>query len=205
MSHDGFDDHIIDLYDRHAHAWAADRGDRINVEKHWLDRFVAPLAPGNTVLDLGCGSGQPIARYLIERQLRVVGVDSSASMISMCRAHFPEHEWIVADMRSLALGRRFDAVLAWDSLFHLSQEHQRRMFAVFERHCSKGAALMFTSGPRAGEAIGRYRDEPLFHASLDPAEYRALLTTHGFDVLAHLANDPECGGHTIWLARASGA
>ena len=60
---------------------------------------------------------------------------------------------------------------------------------------------MFTSGPRRGEAIGSYKGEPLFHASLDPEEYRALLDEHGFEVVTHVADDPECGGHTIWLAR----
>jgi hypothetical protein len=60
---------------------------------------------------------------------------------------------------------------------------------------------MFTSGPSHGEAIGTLEGEPLYHASLDPAEYRELLDTHGFDVVRHVAEDPECGGHTVWLAR----
>jgi hypothetical protein len=62
---------------------------------------------------------------------------------------------------------------------------------------------MFTSGPRAGEAIGSYRGDTLYHASLDPSEYRELLREHGFDVVAHVAEDETCGGHTVWLARAA--
>ena len=60
---------------------------------------------------------------------------------------------------------------------------------------------MFTSGPSDGEAIGTFQGEPLYHASLSPDEYRALLDRHGFEVVAYEAEDPECGGHTIWLAR----
>jgi len=63
------------------------------------------------------------------------------------------------------------------------------------------AALMFTSGPAVGEAIGQWQGEPLYHASLDPAEYRTLLDAHGFRVLHHHPEDPDCGGHTVWLAR----
>jgi hypothetical protein len=37
--------------------------------------------------------------------------------------------------------------------------------AVFRRHAAPKAALMFTSGPAAGEAIGAYRGEPLYHAA----------------------------------------
>ena len=63
------------------------------------------------------------------------------------------------------------------------------------------AALMFTSGPAHGEAIGSYRGEPLYHASLDAAEYRTLLSANGFEVMAHMVEDPNCGHHTIWLAQ----
>jgi len=64
------------------------------------------------VLDIGCGMGEPIGRYLVEAGLAVTGVDSSASLIAMCRERFPDHEWLVADMRTLGLGRRFDGLLA---------------------------------------------------------------------------------------------
>jgi hypothetical protein len=106
-------------------------------------------------------------------------------------------------MRDLDLGRRFAGLLAWDSLFHLRQADQRRMFDVFRRHAAPGAALMFTSGPAHGVAMGTYRGEPLYHASLDPAEYRSLLAAAGFAVVAHVAEDPGCGGRTIWLAQGA--
>ena len=94
-----------------------------------------------------------------------------------------------------------DGILAWDSFFHLRRDDQRAMFATFRAHTAPGAALMFTSGPRDGEAIGTFHGEPLYHASLVPDEYRALLDRHGFEVVAHKAEDPGSGRHTIWLAR----
>ena len=68
------------------------------------------------------------------------------------------------------------------------------------RHvAAPGAPLIFTSGPAAGEAIGEYQGEPLYHASLDPVEYRALADAHRFDVVSYVPEDPECGGLTVWL------
>lgn len=200
MSHDA----IIDLYERHAHAFDRDRGRSLQ-EQAWLDRFLALAPPGGSVLDVGCGMGEPMAAYLIGRGFAVTGVDASPSMIAMCRARFPTHEWQVGDMRALALGRTFDGVLAWDSFFHLRADDQRDMFARFAAHARPGAPLMFTSGTSAGEAIGAYCGEPLYHASLAPAEYTRLLATHGFAVRAHLENDPECGEHTVWLAARDAA
>lgn len=193
-------DRIIGLYERHAHHWDKGRG-RSLFEKPWLDRFLALLSPGASVLDLGCGSGEPIARYVIDQGHSVTGIDSSPAMIGMCKGRFPNHTWMVADMRTLSLNREFHGILAWNSFFHLHCDDQRGMFAIFRRHAAPKAALMFTSGPAYGEAIGSYQSEPLYHASLDTAEYRALLNEHGFHVVMHVIEDPACGDHTIWLAQ----
>jgi hypothetical protein len=131
----------------------------------------------------------------------VTGVDSAPAMISLCRERFPQSRWIVADMRSLNLEQRFDGLLAWDSFFHLRPEDQRAMFDIFAVHAAPRAALMFTSGTSLGHVVGSFHGEPLYHASLDAKEYRALLAARGFAVIAHAENDPECGGHTIWLAQ----
>lgn len=191
---------IVDLYDRYAAVWDQDRAKSL-FEKPWLDRFAALLPVGGSILDIGCGSAEPLARYFIAAGYAVTGADSSPAMIAICKRRFPGHGWVVADMRTLLLERRFDGVLAWDSFFHLSCDDQRKMFPIFRAHAAPSAALMFTSGPREGEAIGHYRGEPLYHASLDEAEYRALLDEFGFEVVSYLAEDPACGGHTIWLAR----
>lgn len=191
---------IVGLYERHAAAFDRLRG-RGGMEMGWLDRFAALLAPGGRVLDIGCGMGEPMARELIERGFRVTGVDSSARMIGMCRERFPAARWEVRDMRGLALGERFDGVLAWDSFFHLTRDEQRAMLEVFAAHAKPGTALMFTSGPADGEAVGVFEGEPLYHASLAPEEYRKLLAGVGFAVVRHVAEDPECGGHTVWLAQ----
>jgi 2-polyprenyl-3-methyl-5-hydroxy-6-metoxy-1,4-benzoquinol methylase len=190
---------IIDLYERHALDFDLDRSRSLQ-EKAWLDRFLAYVRPSGTVLDIGCGMGEPIARYVLGMGYDVVGIDSSPSLIEMCRGRFPDADWRVADMRSLSLGRRFDGLLAWDSFFHLSAGDQRGMFSRFADHAHPGAPLMFTSGTSEGEAIGSYRGEPLYHASLDPEEYVERLEKNGFRVRAHAADDPDCGGHTVWLA-----
>jgi 2-polyprenyl-3-methyl-5-hydroxy-6-metoxy-1,4-benzoquinol methylase len=191
---------IRSLYQRHAIDWDRERGCSL-VEKAWLDRFLALLPRNAAILDIGCGGGKPIARYLVEQGSDVTGIDSSPILIGMCAERFPDGEWIIADMRNLTLNRRFDGILAWDSFFHLSQEDQREMFPVFRKLARPKAALMFTSGSSLGEAISTYKGEPLYHGSLDGAEYRSLLHQNGFDVVRHIVEDPDCGGRTIWLAQ----
>ena len=76
------------------------------------------------------------------------------------------------------------------------------MFAVFGEHSSADALLMFNTGPEHGEAVGSYRGDPLYHASLAPAEYVALVNGIGFEVSDHAANDVRVGGRTVWLCRS---
>ena len=191
---------VVDLYQRHAGAWVAARGTEL-AERAWIERFAAMLGPGSTVLDIGCGSGEPIASYLVGSGHRVAGVDSSAEMVALFRANLPGQAAEVADMRSLRLDSRFGGLVAWDSLFHLVPDEQRLMFPVFRDQALPDAPLLFTSGPAAGVAIGTLQGEPLYHASLGPDEYRQLLGRNSFDVVAHVAEDPGCDGHTVWLAR----
>lgn len=192
-------DDVIAVYRRHAGAWTTARGSKLD-EAAWLDKFAALLPTGGQVLDLGCGSGIPIASELVGRGLSVTGVDSSPEMIALFQANFPTQKAVLADMRDLALGMSFSGVIAWDSFFHLPPHAQRAMFPLFEKHAKSSAALMFTSGPAHGEVVGELEGDPLYHASLDPAEYRLLLEESGFKVVAHVSEDPACR-RTAWLAQ----
>jgi SAM-dependent methyltransferase len=196
-------DGVIDLYERRALEWDADRRMAEWNDKPWLDRFVALLPEGGSVLDLGCGSGWPIARHLVECGFRITGVDSSPTLISLCRQRLSEQEWLIGDMRSLRLDRPFDGLLAWDSFFHLKRDDQRHMFKTFAEHGAASAVLMFNSGPQDGEAVGNYRGDPLYHASLGAANYTELLHNIGFAVVAHATEDWRTGGgRTVWLAKS---
>ena len=192
---------VIGLYQRHGAAWAADRAAAPVVERAWLDRFMALLPPGGSVLDIGCGAGAPIAVVLTAAGFAVTGIDTSPPLLALARTTLPQARWIEGDMRAMKLDTRFDGLIAWDSVFHLDHDDQRAMFPRFADHAAPGAALIFTAGPAHGVALGEYRGEVLFHASLDPAEYCALLAANGFAVVGHAAEDPSCGGRTIWLAR----
>jgi cyclopropane fatty-acyl-phospholipid synthase-like methyltransferase len=188
------------LYEKVAAEFDRQRG-RSLFERSYLLEVASRLKPGAEILDLGCGGGEPIARFFIELGFRLTGVDAAPSLLALCRERFPDMTWIEHDMRTLHLGRRFDAILAWNSFFHLRKDDQRTMFAVFENHAAPSGLLLFTSGPEESEANGSLCGHDLYHASLDPEEYRQLLERHGFDVLIHRSEDPDCSGHTVWLAR----
>src|SRR4029077_2487569 len=61
---------IVDLEYRHTSVWDQDRRKSL-FEKPWLDRFLALLPAGGSILDIGCGSAEPIAPSLIDAGLEV--------------------------------------------------------------------------------------------------------------------------------------
>jgi SAM-dependent methyltransferase len=192
---------IVGLYSDKAEGWIADRGRELfrgpggPDEAAWLDRFTADFPPGAAILDVGCGSGWPLGAELLRRGFVVTGVDGSPGLIAHARETLPAGRWIVGDMRALDLPGAFVGVLAWHSLFHLTPDDQRAVLPRLSAFVAPAGRLMFTAGPAHGELVGEWRGEPLYHGSLDPAEYRALLETAGLAVEAHE------GG--VWLARRS--
>lgn len=194
----------VDFYRDHAAAFDAARSREL-CEKGWLDAFLALVPPGGTVLDAGCGAGEPIARYVVARGFDLVGLDASEPLLDRARERVPGARFVAGDLRDFELGRRFDGIVAWDSFFHLAAAEQERALDRFARHAADGAPLLFNSGSERGEAINPMFGEPLYHASLDTAEYAARLAAAGFAVLNHAESDPDCGGRTVWLARRESA
>lgn len=188
------------VYDRQAATFDARRG-RSLFEARWLARFAACLPAGGRVLDLGCGGGEPIARWFIAEGFTVTGVDFSQPMLDMARARWPAGDWHHADMRSLDLGRRFDGVIAWNSFFHLTPDEQRAVLPRFANHLAPGGSLLLTVGPRHGEVTGTVGDEQVYHASLSPAEYATALEDCGLRLTGFLAEDPETNQHSVLMAR----
>ncbi|WP_295239976.1 class I SAM-dependent methyltransferase [uncultured Brevundimonas sp.] len=192
---------IVGLYRDKADDWVRDRGVTLYSgaggadEAVWLDRFVVGLPAGASILDVGCGSGWPIGAALLERGFQLTGVDASPGLIAHAQTTLPEGVWSVADMRDAFPPGTFDGVLAWHSLFHLSPDDQKKVLPKMAASVAEGGRLMFTSGQAHGETIGQWRGEPLYHASLDPEAYRALLADAGLRVEYDGA---ETG---VWLAR----
>ena len=196
------------VYARNAAQFDEARGKTL-FERPWLERFCAGLPRGGAVLDVGCGAGEPIARYFIEQGYAVTGVDFAEPLLEMARARFPSArfpsaDWVVQDMRRLDLGRQYDGVIAWHSYFHLTPDEQTLTLPLLAGHAAPGGVLMITVGPQAGERTGRVAGEPVYHASLAEDDYRRLLDDAGMDVVDFVRNDESCGGATILLAMKRG-
>lgn len=188
------------IYDRQAAAYDAKRS-RALFEARWLARFTACLPAGGRLLDLGCGTGAPIAQWFSAEGFDVTGLDFSPVMLRIAAERLPSVTWHLGDLRDFELDTAFDGIIAWNSFFHLTGAEQRACIARMARHLRPRGALLLTVGPKAGEATGTVGTETVYHASLSPAAYAAELEANGLRLTGFLAEDPETQRHSVLMAQ----
>jgi SAM-dependent methyltransferase len=187
-------------YDAIADEWhAAPRG---FAARKYVELLLGGLAPGARVLDVGCGTGEPIARYLAGRGYSVVGVDESERMLEIARRVVPGAEFVRADMCEMSLAGGFAAALAWDSVFHVRRERHRGLFRKLYGLLDPGGRLLLSAGGTGHEGFtSEMYGREFFYSGHEPAETVRLLTEEGFVVGLCEVDDPSSRGHVAVLAR----
>jgi SAM-dependent methyltransferase len=98
--------------------------------------------PPRTLLELGAGGGNNAAH--LKRDFACTLTDLSPAMLRVSQRLNPECEHLPGDMRTLRLGRQFDAVLVHDAVSYLLREAElRAAFATAFAHCKPGGVALF--------------------------------------------------------------
>lgn len=157
-----------------------------------IAEFAAMIEPGSAVLDVGCGTGYPTASYLSERGYRVTGIDISDEMIRLARdATIPNTEFLVCDLLEYRPSKTFDAVIAFDSLWHIPLERQERIYGIIGDLVRRGGYFLFTHGKRHGSVSGQMFGQTFTYSALDAIAVHDLLNQNGFEVLSSIEDYAE--------------
>ena len=168
-----------DSYNKICAVWREVRGG-MAINKCVAD-FADTLSPGARILDIGCGCGRPIAEYLAGRGCRVVGIDISESMIEAARsANIAGCRFIVCDFLDYDSDEKFDALIAFDSLWHIAYERQHEIYPRLAKLLKTGGRLLFTHGKRDSSVDGEMFGERFYYSALDAERVVSLLTESGF-------------------------
>jgi SAM-dependent methyltransferase len=136
------------------------------------------LVPSGSILDVGCGSGVPIARALIEDGFTVFGIDPSPVLIAAFRFRFPDMQSACeAAQDSAFFHLSFDAAVSVGLLFLLSDEDQRDVIQRVALALKPGGRFLFSAPRETCEwkdvLTGRQS------SSLGEQEYQRLLQASG--------------------------
>jgi ubiquinone/menaquinone biosynthesis C-methylase UbiE len=166
--------------------------------------LLSGLPRGASVLDLGCGNGDPVARGL-SRRFRVTGVDISDVQIRRARRLVPDAQFLRADMTTLRFPTgSFQAVVALYSMIHVPLRKQRPLLRRIYRWLSPGGLLLAILGKTAW--TGRENSwlgvkAEMYWSHTDAATYDKWLRATGFDILRRKFIPEGNSGHELFLAR----
>ena len=150
------------------------------------------LPRGVAILDLGCGSGVPVATALSADGFVVHGIDASASLAAACRRHLPPARVACETIEdSRFFGRTFDGVIAVGVVFLLPAGVQRRLIRKAAAALNPDGRLLFTAPAPACAWADMLTGQT--SRSLGADEYAAALSEAGLSLVGEY--DDEGGNH----------
>jgi SAM-dependent methyltransferase len=198
-------------YDLIADKWHAYSRDQGYIERAlaYVDQILRDVPANATVLDLGCGTGLPIAQHIVQKGFRVVGVDQSKKMLEIARREVPEAEFIHGDMIEIEFNQRFAGAVAWDSAFHVERKYHSAIYRKLAHCLQPGARLLLSVGGTGPEETtdgaegftSEMFGETFFYSAYEPAVARKLIEREGFEIELWEVDDPTSRGHIAVIAR----
>jgi 2-polyprenyl-3-methyl-5-hydroxy-6-metoxy-1,4-benzoquinol methylase len=184
-------------YDQMAEHYLATKDPEDPLALRALEDLASLLPSEAAVLDLGCGAGVPVTRWLAHRGFAVTGVDVSAKQLELARTYVPDGTFLKADMTELVFGpESFDAVVAFHSIIHVPRTEHPALLESIHRWLEPGGALLATMTVTDYE--GREEDwegwgAPMVWSHYDRNANAAMLRDAGFEIRYA---EPRTGGGT---------
>lgn len=177
-------DLVASSYDAIAERYAAWTGDALTgARARYVEMLREQIPVGAAVLDLGCGTGVPIARALAARY-RVTGVDGSVHSIKLARQNVPEAIFLHADMTQVAFPpESFAAVISSYAIIHVPRTEHAALLHHIAGWLQPGGLLVATMG--ATESEGTEEDwlgAPMYWSHFDAETNQQLVTNAGLEV-----------------------
>ena len=149
-----------------------------------LEKLASLLPKKAKVLDVGCGAGTPVAKFLVDSGIEVVGIDFSENMLRLARMNMPQTTFIRMDMTKLDFAvNSFDGLTAFYSIIHVPREKHSLLFRSFNRILKPNGMMLVCMGPDEWEATEDYYGTKMFWGQYSPEKSLQLVKDAGFEVI----------------------
>lgn len=182
---------------------------------HWIDtrnsaivnepiiEFADRIPLNGSVLDVGCGTGLPVAKYLSDRAFSIVGIDVSSQMLDAAQSnHIENAQFFECDFFDFEPQQPFDGIIAWDSLFHFPKHLQKEIYRRAYDFLAPGGFFLFTHGKGDGEHTDEMFGEQFYYSSLPKDTVLGLMAETGFGLVFSIENFAEGKDRRDWVVLA---
>ena len=156
-------------------------------------------------LDLGCGSGVPVARTLTDAGHQVTGIDISGVQIRRARELVPQAEFIHVDATAATFDlASFDAVVSFYALIHVPLAEQPSLLRKIAEWLRPGGWFVATTGHRAWTGVQEDwlgGGAPMWWSHADAATNRKWIAQAGLTMEREEFVPEGGGGHALFFAR----
>lgn len=143
--------------------------------------FSRKIKPAGKILDIGCGTGYPIANYFSEQGFAVTGIDISENMLKAAVSQrLPHAKFYLCDFFAFKPTEKYDGIVAFDSLFHFPKEKQTEIYQILSDWLNIGGYLLFTHGKQESEIRSYMFGELFYYSALNTQDVHQLLADSGF-------------------------
>ena len=182
-------------YDLIADEWSSRRIELPMKDKELFDFFVQCLPPKARILDLGCGTGNPIAKQLSEQGYTIRGVDRSAALLQKAKENVPDGIFQQCDIEDYEIADQYEGVVLWDVIFHIPREDHQAILEKVYGCLSPGGLLIMSSGG-SDEELPPFTDfmygVEFFYDAFSPKKLLMLCEKIGFTVAKYVVvNEPD--------------
>ncbi|PLB50861.1 S-adenosyl-L-methionine-dependent methyltransferase [Aspergillus steynii IBT 23096] len=132
-----------DLYNQLGESYEKSYGDNPGQAKI-LDIVLQKIPPKSKILDVGCGTGKPMAEGFAQAGHEVHGIDSSQTMIDIARSQVKGH-FERCNMTEYKAQTTFDVVLGSFSLFHITRDETYSMIFRFAEWLKPGGLCVMNT------------------------------------------------------------
>ncbi|MCL5011094.1 MAG: class I SAM-dependent methyltransferase [Patescibacteria group bacterium] len=187
-------------YNKVAENYSNQRGDFSSI--FYLEKLENLLKENSTVLDIGCGAGVPVDKYLIEKGCKVIGIDISDKQIDLARKNLPQGNFEVRDMSNLKDNEyQVDAVVSFYAIFHVPKETHQKIFNKINSFLCQGGLILVTMGASEWEGEENFHGTQMYWSHYGPEKNREIIQEAGFEIIFEEIDESGGEKHQIIIGK----
>ncbi len=148
-----------------------------------LKELLERIPPKSKILDIGCGFGKPVAKFLSQKGYDVIGIDVSKKLIKQAMKNTPKAEFKIMTMYDLKFpAKTFDTIVSFFAILHLEKSKVPKVFKSFHKILKDKGYLLFSVNKGKEEGYFEFFGKKVFFSAYTKKEIEEILRKTGFKI-----------------------